>query len=91
MGYGRRVPVPDDEFETMLARAKSFRRRVDEIGSVSGPVIVGNVRDRLRWRADVETLPPAQGELADEILELLANPSLSPQQAHQLERAFFGQ
>jgi hypothetical protein len=83
------VTTPDDEFETMLARARSFRRRVDELGTVSSPAIDGYVRDRLRDRPDVNSLPRAQAEFADEILALLQLPSLSPQQAHRLEREFF--
>jgi hypothetical protein len=84
------VAVPDDEFETMLARARSFRRRVAELGSVSGPVIEQHVRERLRWRPTTSTLPPAQGELAEEIIELIEAPRLSPQQTSRLEREFFG-
>jgi hypothetical protein len=82
------VAVPNDEFQTMLARARNFRRRVDELGSVSGPVIAEGVRDRLRRRL-VEYLPPAQRELAEEIVTLLEHPELSQLQAAQLERAFF--
>jgi len=83
------VTVPDDEFETMLARARNFRRRVDELGTVSGPAIDGYVRDRLRSRRDGYALPPAQAELAEEIVALFQVSSLSPQQAHQIERQFF--
>jgi hypothetical protein len=83
------MAAPDDEFGTMLARVRSYRRRVDELGSVSGPVILGSVRDRRRWRP-ADYLPPAQRELADEIVGLLEDPRLSALQAAQLERAFFG-
>ena len=85
------MAVPDDEFETMKARARSFRKRLEELGSVSGPVIEGNVRDRLRSCLDVNALPPAQGELADEIVALLENTQLSSWQAHELQWEFFGQ
>ena len=75
----------------MKARARSFRRRLEELGSVSGPVIAANVRDRLRSRPLVSALPPAQGELADEIVALLENTKLSSWQAHELQWEFFGQ
>jgi hypothetical protein len=78
------MAVPDDEFEAMLARARRFRRRVDELGSVSGPVIEDGVHDRL-----ADHLPPAQRELAETIVALLEDPRLSIPQAAQLERAFF--
>jgi hypothetical protein len=89
MGYGCGVTIPTDEFSTMCARARSFRRRVDELGTVSGPVIDGYVRDRLHDRPHVNSLPPAQGEFADEIVALLQMPGLSPQQSHQIMREFF--
>lgn len=83
------MAIPGDEFETMLARARSFRRRVDELGSVSGSVIDGHVRDRLHSRGNGNALPPAQADLAEEIVALLQVSSLSPQQANQIERQFF--
>jgi hypothetical protein len=83
------VAIPADEFSTMRARARSFRRRMDELGTVSGPVIDGYVRDRLRDRPNVASLPPAQAEFADEIVALLQIPGLSPQQSHQIRREFF--
>jgi len=83
------MAVPDDEFETMQARARSYRKRLKVLGSVSGPVIERNVRERLRSRATT-TLPPAQAELADEIVAFLKKPELSVHQAAFLEREFFG-
>jgi hypothetical protein len=88
-GYQNGVTIPDDEFEMMLARARRFRKRVDELGTLSSPVTDGYVRDRLRYRPDVNSLPPGQAELADEIVALLQMPSLSPQQANRIEREFF--
>ena len=84
------MAVPDDEFETMQARVRSYRRRLEELGSVSGPVIVTHVRDRLGWRATANTLPPAQGELADEIVIVLTDSRLTVAQAARLEREFLG-
>jgi hypothetical protein len=83
------VAIDEREYETMRYRARSFRRRVDELGGLNAPAIEGNVRDRLRWR-ETTSLPSAQGELADEIVALLGTPKLSPHQAAHLEREFFG-
>jgi hypothetical protein len=81
--------VPDDEFETMKARARSYRKRLAELGSVSGPVIDSYVHDRLRQRP-TPALPPAQAELGDEILSFLNDPRLTTYQAEWLELEFFG-
>lgn len=83
------MAVPDDEFETMRARTRSYRKRLAELGSVGEPVIVGYVRDHLRSRRP-EPLPPAQADLADEIVAFLEEPQLSAHQAALLEREFFG-
>lgn len=85
-----RVTVPDDEFETMQARTRSYRRRVAELGGVSGSLIKENVRERLRLRTASETLTRAHDELADEIIALLMDTRLSRHQAALLEREFFG-
>jgi hypothetical protein len=84
-----RVAVPDDAFETMLARARGFRKRVAELG-LSAPMIEADVEARLHWLATGPALPSGQAKLADEILALLRNPGLSPQQAQRLESAFRG-
>ena len=73
----------------MLARARKLRQRVDELG-VSRPVIDGNVYALLRGRSEYEKLPSGSASLVAEIIQLLDNRRLSPQQAHQLERAYFG-
>jgi hypothetical protein len=83
------VSVSDDEFETMRARARVHRIRLAELGPMSEPVILENVRDRLDLRP-IEALPPAQGELADEIFALLKDPRLNTMQVRALEREFFG-
>ena len=80
------MPVPEDEFETMLARARSFRARLNELGIAAG-VIEDCVYARLRHRP-YAVLPPAQRELADAIVGLLTNSELSMWQASELERAF---
>ena len=58
------MAIEDDHFETMQARARSFRKRIAELGFVSGPVIERNVRERIRWRPTADKLPPAQRESA---------------------------
>jgi len=78
------VTIPDDAFETMLARARRFRRQLDELG-ISRSVIDANVCARLQSRPPPE-LPPGQEKLADEVLRLLQNSDLSPWQAHELQR-----
>lgn len=68
-----------------------YRKRLDELGSVSGPVIDGHVRDRLRSGQTANTLPPAQADLADEIVAFLRGPRLTAHhQAAELERDFLG-
>jgi CRISPR/Cas system CSM-associated protein Csm4 (group 5 of RAMP superfamily) len=85
------VIVPsDDEFETMQARARFYRKRVAELGGVSASMIKQNVRERLRLRTGSETLTRAQDELADEIIAFLKDARLSRHQAARLEQEFFG-
>lgn len=84
------MAIDDLHFQVMLKRAREFRRRIDELGSVSGPVIDANVRARLRWNPQPPQLPPGQRQLADEILDLLKNPQLSTGQARELAQAFRG-
>jgi hypothetical protein len=80
------MPVAEDEFETMLARARSFRARLDELG-IAGGAVEDFVYARLRHRPYGE-LPPAPREFAEEILALLKSPELSTWQALELEQAF---
>jgi hypothetical protein len=77
------VPIHQFKFEGMLNRARLLRRRIDELGSPSGAVIEAHVRDRLSWRP-TDDLPPAQSQLADEILALLDDPRLSPNRPRSL-------
>ena len=79
--------VPDDEFETMVARANRFRAEVGELWN--GFVVDSNVRARLYWNPKIPELPADQESLADEIYELLSHSKLSAQQQAQLEREYF--
>ncbi len=91
MGSCTRVALPADEFETMKARVRRYRARVDEIGAISGPVIEENVQARIRGRAPhVDPLHPPQAELADEIVAFLNTPELSADQAALLALTFLG-
>ena len=80
------MPIDDESFETMLARARRFSRRLDELG-ISRSVIEAHVCVRLQSKPQRVVLAPGETELADEILELLENPRLSPWQAHELQQA----
>jgi hypothetical protein len=79
--------VPDDEFETMVARANRLRAEVGELWN--GFVVDSHVRGRLYWNPKIPELPAGQESLADEIYELLSNSKLSAQQQARLERAYF--
>ena len=74
----------------MQARARSYRKRVAELGGVSASMIKQNVSERLRLRTGSETLTRAQDELADEIVAFLKDARLSRHQAARLEQEFFG-
>jgi hypothetical protein len=82
------MAVPDDEFNTMLAQVRRLRKRVDDLGSVTGDMIKQGM-NHFRDAQPADYLTPAQRELADEIVGLLEDPRLSVLQAGQLERAFF--
>jgi hypothetical protein len=65
--------VPDDEFETMVARANRLRAEVGELWN--GFVVDSHVRGRLYWNPKIPELPAGQESLADEIYELLSTRS----------------
>jgi hypothetical protein len=83
------MAVQDDEFETMLARARNFRRRADELRSVTGHMVTERRTPSSRGAQPVDYLTPAQRELAEEIVALLEDSRLSVLQAGQLERALW--
>ena len=85
------MELPADEFETMRARVRRYRARIDEIGAISGPIIEQNVRERIRGRTqNVEPLPAAHTELVDEIVAFLNTSELSADQAALLALTFLG-
>jgi len=85
------VPIDDVEFQSLLEQVRELHQLADEL-THSSARIHANVRARLNWSEDAPapTLPPDQGKLADEVLEVLEKRRLSSSQARQLQRAFFG-
>jgi hypothetical protein len=82
------VGLDDDVFETLLEQVRDLHRRTDEI-TRSTTRVHENVRARLSWNVP-PSLPAAQRELADEVVEALNTPRLSAAQSRQLWRAYFG-
>jgi hypothetical protein len=81
------VAVDDPEFQSLLQQVRQLQQLTDEL-TRSSVRIHANVRARLSWENPPE-LPPEQRELADEIVEVLAQPRLSSSQQRLLYRAFF--
>jgi hypothetical protein len=82
------VTVDDAQFESLLEQVRELHRLADEL-TPSSTRLHDNVRARLSWR-DAPALPPEQRQLADEAVEVLAEPRLSSRQAQLLQQAFFG-
>ena len=82
------VTVDDAQFQTLLEQVRELHELTDAL-THSSTRIHANVRARLTWN-EPPTLPAEQRELADEIVRLLEQTRLSPSQARQLQRAFFG-
>jgi hypothetical protein len=82
------VAIDDEVFQTLLEQVRELHRRTDEITSAKTRVHY-NIRARLSWN-DPPSLPSAQRELADEVVEALATARLSTMQSKQLWRAYFG-
>jgi hypothetical protein len=82
------VPIADDEFQSLLGQVRDLHRLADEV-TREKTRIDENVRARLSWDPDPPVLPPEQRKLADEVVEVLAQPRLSSSQSRQLQQAFF--
>ena len=80
--------VGDDVFQTLLEQVRDLHRRTDEI-TREKVRFDAHVRARLSW-SDPPTIPAAQRELADEVVDALATPRLSTVQSQRLWRAYFG-
>ena len=71
-----------------LEQVRELHRRTDEITS-SKTRMHDHIRARLSWK-DPPSLPSAQRDLADEVVEALGNPRPSTAQSRQLWRTYFG-
>jgi hypothetical protein len=84
------VPIDGVEFQSLLEQVRELHQLADELAH-SRARLHANVRARLTWSEEAPpALPPDQGKLADEVLEVLEKPQLSSSQARELQRAFFG-
>jgi hypothetical protein len=81
------VAVEEEHFESLLDQVRELHRLADKL--TRSPRLNEHVRARLSW-TDPPTLPTEQRELADEVVEALSTPRLTPSQLHRLQRAFFG-
>lgn len=80
--------VPAADFEAMLEEAREYRARVDELPD--GAEIDGAIRAEVKHLPHPPEPPARHGRLIADILELLRNEQLSPEQAAGLETAFLG-
>jgi hypothetical protein len=83
------VPIDDVEFQTLLEQVRELHQLADEL-THSSSRLHANVRARLSWSQEAPALPPEQTKVADEVLDVLAEPRLSSSQSRRLQRAFFG-
>lgn len=81
------MPLDDIQYHALLLRSRELRRLVDELGSLTGPVIEASVDARLQKKPQAE-LPSGQKKLVDEIVGILENPGLSSIQARGVAHAF---
>ena len=82
------MAIDDEVFQTLLEQVRELHRRTDEI-TRSKWMVQENVRARLSWN-DPLSLPSEQRELADEVVNALDTPRLSPAQSRKLWRTYFG-
>ncbi len=82
------MALDDEVFQTLLEQVRELHRRTDEITS-SKTRMHDHIRARLSWN-DPPSLPSAQRDLADEVVEALGNARPSTVQSRQLWRAYFG-
>jgi hypothetical protein len=80
--------LPDDALEGMLERTRTLRARVDSLPD--GPEIDAAIRAEVKFLPHPPEPPPRHGELIAEVLALVRDDRLSPEQAARLETAFFG-
>lgn len=84
------MPVDDEQFQSLLEQVRDLHRLADEI-SREKMRFDAHVRARLSWDdRNAPPLPFGQRDLADEVVDVLSKPRLSPSQSRQLYRVFFG-
>jgi hypothetical protein len=79
--------MDDDMFQTLLEQVRDLHGRTDEL-TRSKSSIHENIRARLSWNV-APSLPDDQRRLADEVVEVLAQPRLSHSQSRQLYSTYF--
>ena len=82
------MAIDDELFQTLLEQVRELHRRTDELTRTKSR-LHENVRARLNW-SPAPSLPEAQREIADEVVEVLNRPRLSHSQSRELYRVYFG-
>jgi hypothetical protein len=82
------VAIDDELFQTLLDQVLELHQRTDDL-TRSKSMLHENVRARLNW-SPAPSLPDAQRQIADEVVDVLNRPRLSHLQSRQLYRAYFG-
>ncbi len=82
------MAIDDELFQTLLEQVRELHRRTDELTRTKSR-LHENVRARLNW-SPAPSLPEAQREIADEVVEVLNRPRLSHSQSRELYRTYFG-
>lgn len=84
------MPIGDEIFEVMLARAVLLRGSVNALGNADYSGVMATVNGTLRDRWHFPAPPTAHKVLTNELTGLLTNPRLSSAQEVSLQRAFRG-
>lgn len=80
--------MDEERFESLLDQVRELHRIADEI--TRSPRLRDNVRARLDLAGSVPSLPSDQRQVADDVVEALQYPRLTPAQARRLRKEFFG-
>ena len=84
------MPIDDEIFEVMLARAVLLRGSVNALGNADYSGVMATVNGTLRDRWHLPAPPTAHKVLTNELTGLLTNPRLSSAQEVSLQPAFRG-
>ena len=82
------MAIDDEVFQTLLEQVRELHRRTDEITS-SKTRMHEHIRARLNWN-DPPSLPSAQRDLADKVVNALGDRRPSTAQSRRLWRTYFG-